>query len=57
VKADIKAAFGERGRIQRRSIKRILAEDVVPRMTIDRLKSRKALDEIVEWYKKIGRML
>jgi putative ATP-dependent endonuclease of OLD family len=57
VEKNISVALGGRGRFQRRSIKRVLAEDVVPRMTISRLKARAGFEEISGWYRRIGEML
>ncbi len=56
VEANLRTALGQK-RFKGRGIKRILAEQVVSRMTVARLKERGALDELVGWYQRIGRML
>jgi putative ATP-dependent endonuclease of the OLD family len=53
VEADLKAALGS-GRFQGRSIKRVLADDVAPRMTIAHLKARGGFVEIQSWLQKIA---
>jgi putative ATP-dependent endonuclease of OLD family len=56
VERDIQAALGER-RFGGKAIKRALAEDVAPRLTIPQIKSRGGLAEIEGWLKKIGQLI
>lgn len=53
VQADIEAALGKR-RFQGKSIKRVLADDVSPRLTIAQLKARGGFAEIQSWLQKIA---
>ncbi|HEX9618592.1 MAG TPA: hypothetical protein VF989_00570, partial [Polyangiaceae bacterium] len=57
VEQDLATALGGQTRFKRRPLKRVLTEDVTPKMTIAGLKSRGGYAEIVDWYRRIGTML
>lgn len=56
VATTLNVALGQK-RFRSKPLKRVLAEDVAPRMTIARLRERNALDEMVGWYRRIGELL
>ena len=57
VEDEIKSALNGRGKIQRRSIKSWLNNEVVSRMTIARLQNRSAYIEIQDWFTEIKNRL
>ena len=57
VEAIVKDALGGQGKIRGKRLKRILAENVAPLMTRQRLAERGGLAEVEGWLKRIGSYL
>lgn len=56
VEQDLADLLGK-GKVDRRPLKRWLAEEAMDSMTVDRLRERGGLDEIVDWFRRIGALL